>query len=92
VFYREQGRIWFKPFHILDANLHFQILTWGHRFFSRNNGGEGGIRTHVTIASKHAFQACAFSHSATSPLLALRIKQLAALRLIFNRFKVITNQ
>ena len=30
-------------------------------------GGESGIRTHVTLSSKHAFQACAFSHSATSP-------------------------
>ena len=31
------------------------------------NGGESGIRTHVTLSSKHAFQACAFSHSAISP-------------------------
>ena len=30
-------------------------------------GGESGIRTHVTLSSKHAFQACAFSHSAISP-------------------------
>src|SRR5271168_2279566 len=30
-------------------------------------GGESGIRTHVTLSSKHAFQACAFSHSALSP-------------------------
>ena len=29
--------------------------------------GEGGIRTHVTGKGKHAFQACAFDHSATSP-------------------------
>ena len=33
----------------------------------RLNGGESGIRTHVTLSSKHAFQACAFSHSAISP-------------------------
>src|SRR5215467_14696641 len=32
-----------------------------------NYGGESGIRTHVTLSSKHAFQACAFSHSAISP-------------------------
>ncbi len=32
-----------------------------------SNGGEGGIRTHVRVSPKHAFQACAFSHSATSP-------------------------
>src|SRR4029077_6321213 len=31
-------------------------------------GGESGIRTHVTLSSKHAFQACAFSHSAISPV------------------------
>jgi hypothetical protein len=33
----------------------------------RKTGGESGIRTHVTLSSKHAFQACAFSHSAISP-------------------------
>ncbi len=32
-----------------------------------NGGGERGIRTPVTCYSKHAFQACAISHSATSP-------------------------
>ena len=31
-------------------------------------GGEGGIRTLETVARLHAFQACAFDHSATSPL------------------------
>jgi hypothetical protein len=35
-------------------------------------GGESGIRTHVTLSSKHAFQACAFSHSAISPANVLR--------------------
>ena len=30
-------------------------------------GGESGIRTHVRVTPKHAFQACAFSHSAISP-------------------------
>jgi hypothetical protein len=34
----------------------------------KGNGGESGIRTHVTLSSKHAFQACAFSHSAISPV------------------------
>ncbi len=34
---------------------------------TRKTGGESGIRTHVTLSSKHAFQACAFSHSAISP-------------------------
>src|SRR5882724_9897169 len=32
------------------------------------NGGESGIRTHVRVSPKHAFQACAFSHSAISPV------------------------
>src|SRR5208337_5183864 len=31
-------------------------------------GGETGIRTLDTLSSIHAFQACAFSHSAISPL------------------------
>ncbi len=31
------------------------------------SGGGRGIRTPVTVARKHAFQACAFSHSATPP-------------------------
>jgi hypothetical protein len=32
-----------------------------------NDYGEGGIRTLDTLSGTHAFQACAFSHSATSP-------------------------
>ena len=31
------------------------------------SGGGRGIRTLVTVSRKHAFQACAFSHSATPP-------------------------
>ena len=31
------------------------------------NGGEGGIRTHGPVAETHAFQACRFVHSRTSP-------------------------
>ncbi len=34
----------------------------------KGNGGETGIRTQVRVSPKHAFQACAFSHSAISPL------------------------
>src|ERR1700747_2192420 len=45
------------------ASVHAGVLC-GSR-----NGGESGIRTHVTLSSKHAFQACAFSHSAISPAL-----------------------
>ena len=31
-------------------------------------GGEGGIRTHVTVTRKPHFECGAFDHSATSPL------------------------
>ena len=34
---------------------------------AKTAGGESGIRTHVRVSPKHAFQACAFSHSAISP-------------------------
>jgi hypothetical protein len=50
------------------------VLTRRQRIFGNHQclcgdkyGGESGIRTHVTLSSKHAFQACAFSHSAISP-------------------------
>ena len=35
--------------------------------YQHQYGGESGIRTHVRVSPKHAFQACAFSHSAISP-------------------------
>ena len=38
------------------------------RLSSRSSGGEGGIRTLDTVSRIHAFQASAFSHSATSPI------------------------
>ena len=34
----------------------------------RHGGGGRGIRTLETVARLHAFQACAFDHSATPPL------------------------
>ena len=37
---------------------------------TEGNGGASGIRTHVRLSPKHAFQACAFNHSATAPALA----------------------
>ena len=42
--------------------------------FKYISGGERGIRTLDTIARIHAFQACAFSHSATSPKKFIAIK------------------
>ena len=35
------------------------------------SGGEEGIRTLETVSRLHTFQACAFDHSATSPLMGL---------------------
>ena len=34
---------------------------------NKKDGGQGGIRTHETVSRPHAFQACAFSRSATCP-------------------------
>ena len=33
----------------------------------KKTGGEGGIRTHGRVTPTHAFQACSFGHSDTSP-------------------------
>src|SRR6476620_8554736 len=38
----------------------------------RSSGGGSGIRTHDTVSRIHAFQACAFSHSAIPPAGATR--------------------
>ena len=37
--------------------------------FIAKDGGGRGIRTLDTVARIHAFQACAFSHSATPPMI-----------------------
>ena len=47
------------------AKRHFRA-KFGKKLRNKN-GGEGGIRTPVTFSSNHAFQACAFNRSATSP-------------------------
>jgi hypothetical protein len=43
--------------------------TMGNIFAEKEkkNGGRSGIRTHDTVTRIHAFQACAFNHSATRP-------------------------
>ncbi len=46
------------------SSSRFQTIVGSHTI---KVGGEGGIRTHVTLSRKHAFQACAINHSATSP-------------------------
>ena len=62
------------------------------------NGGESGIRTHVRVSPKHAFQACAFSHSAISPnmradllILTFSISSLRVPSLWFTAAKVLLN-
>ena len=50
--------------------LSWQWLFDSHAFpilHGTFDGGEGGIRTHGPVAETHAFQACRFVHSRTSP-------------------------
>jgi hypothetical protein len=49
-------------FGIIYAIFSDKLLT------TLEHGGESGIRTHDTVSRIHAFQACAFSHSAISPV------------------------
>ena len=51
---------------ILMHEVHKESEFLFQRVFGEAGGGSG-IRTHVTVSRKHAFQACAFSHSATPP-------------------------
>jgi hypothetical protein len=54
----------------MDAVLHsliLQLRTDNSELSTSLSGGEGGIRTHGPIAGTHAFQACRFDHSRTSP-------------------------
>ncbi len=46
---------------------YFRVVTLESLILFRSDGGWGGIRTHETVARLHAFQACAFDHSATHP-------------------------
>ena len=60
----------FEPLILLSrVRMFFKLnkqLTAIFLHFS-NNGGEGGFRTLDRYKPIHTFQACAFSHSATSP-------------------------
>jgi hypothetical protein len=49
-----------------EYNLQLYNLKFIQLIISQLSG-ESGIRTHVRVSPKHAFQACAFSHSAISP-------------------------
>ena len=46
----------------------FSQKTSNYTVISMSYGGGSGIRTHDTVSRIHAFQACAFSHSATPPV------------------------
>ena len=48
-------------------SLILQLRTDNSELSTSLSGGEGGIRTHGPIAGTHAFQACRFDHSRTSP-------------------------
>jgi hypothetical protein len=52
---------------VTDATSLFRIVSGFDQKGIVRYGGESGIRTHVRVSPKHAFQACAFSHSAISP-------------------------
>src|SRR6516164_8088237 len=55
--------------HVMPTAQRFLACSEGKRRIANERaGGEGGIRTHDTVSRIHAFQACALSHSATSPL------------------------
>ncbi len=53
---------------VKDISAHSPALIKSKAYKRRlRDGGWGGIRTHETVARLHAFQACAFDHSATHP-------------------------
>jgi hypothetical protein len=55
------------PLSGLSCSPTLSPLTLHASRFTSSSGGEGGIRTHGPIAGTHAFQACRFVHSRTSP-------------------------
>ena len=50
-----------------DTKIAFKATAVDRACVRQRRGGESGIRTHETLTSLHAFQACAFNHSAISP-------------------------
>ena len=51
------------------------------------SGGENGIRTHERITPLHAFQACAFNHSAISPKMINTLLTINILQYIINSYE-----
>ena len=65
---RLHGQRFSRPPHSTTlAPLLVRRLPGVFRLLLPRNGGEGGIRTHGRVAPTHAFQACTFDHSVTSP-------------------------
>ena len=48
-------------------DLRLFVIFESAAFQLPNNGGEGGIRTHVTLTGNPVFKTGAFNRSATSP-------------------------
>src|ERR1700690_4640856 len=68
----EKWTVWIGP-----SKPAFLRASMGKSKYNQQRyGGESGIRTHVRVSPKHAFQACAFSHSAISPATNLRADNL----------------
>ena len=70
-------------------NPHNRITIAGIAYLSTEidadiTGGEGEIRTRETLSRPHAFQACAFNHSATSPYQILNQTIIQMLTLFFD--------
>ena len=55
------------PFRCLSARRNYETAKRAGGRHEVRYGGEGGIRTHGPVAGTHAFQACRFVHSRTSP-------------------------
>ncbi len=66
---RSRGQRFSRPPHSTTlAPLLVPRPLGAFRVLLLQSGGEGGIRTHGRVAPTHAFQACTFDHSVTSPL------------------------
>ena len=61
----QRSNNWGAKWGIIGAEKKYKILN--NKDLHIIPGGESGIRTRVRVSPKHAFQACAFSHSAISP-------------------------
>jgi hypothetical protein len=63
---RGDPRMWEN---VWERQADWQRKFLSSRLLALRSGGESGIRTHGRVSPTHAFQACAFNHSAISPSL-----------------------